>query len=386
VAKGRLTQAYCEREAQKKPKGGERVIFDGNEDGFVLCVGRGSARFKLRVEKMASGKRAITVHNLGRLGQVTADEARKEARRINAKPDKIVNPRKGPTLLDAWESYKADLKTEGKAQGTIANYEMSFDKIPELHKKTLRELSDNPKYVKDAFARITAAGTPVAANAMVRFVRATYRHAQGETRGLPSDLPTSGVQVLNPEVPRDTALSVAQLPEWNDARNKIKNPIMRELPLFLLLTGLRRASACTLRWDDVDPARRAIRIKKPKSGKPFWLPLSKPIEDCLARLRAARDTWHAGSPWVFPSPTTDSHIVEIKTPKLGKLTGHALRRSYSVLAQSSGVPFAVVKQLLDHTTGGDVTAKHYSPGDAMLSFLGDMQERASAFIMSGLGG
>jgi hypothetical protein len=101
-----------------------------------------------------------------------------------------------------------------------------------------------PEIIANEHTKLTRAGTPIGANAMARFVRAVYRNAQKKTRGLPADLPTSGVD-WNEEVPRKLALAPGDLPAWERERLALKNLVQRELALFLLLSGLCRRDACS---------------------------------------------------------------------------------------------------------------------------------------------
>jgi integrase len=239
--------------------------------------------------------------------------------------------------------------------------------------------------IANEHTKLTKAGTPIGANAMARFVRAVYRNAQKKTRGLPADLPTSGID-WNEEVPRKLALAPSDLPAWEKERLALKNPIHRELALFLALSGLRRRDACSARWDELDVRCRVLRRPKPKGGeeRAFNLPLSGAMVRCLWRVRAAGRMLHPvqAREWIFPAASASGHIEEIKTQKLS-IHGHALRRSYAVFGRMAGVPHPIVKQLLNHA-GSDVTEKHYTPDDPMLEFLCEQQEKISRFVMAKL--
>jgi integrase len=182
------------------------------------------------------------------------------------------------------------------------------------------------------------------------------------------------------------ALAPSDLPAWEKERLALKNPIHRELALFLALSGLRRRDACSARWDELDMRCRVLRRPKPKGGeeRAFNLPLSRAMLRCLWRVRAAGRMLHPvqAQEWIFPAASASGHIEEIKSQKLS-IHGHALRRSYSVFGRMAGVPHPIVKQLLNHA-GSDVTEKHYTPDDPMLEFLCEQQEKISRYVVARL--
>jgi integrase len=381
---GTLSQQFCER-AKPRPDGRERVFFDDAIEGLTLRVGKRKKRFELRVQWRRGGERGTTRHKLGAFPEISAAEARKRANAILGRDDPREKTSLGPTFKEAWEWFKAALEARGAAAGTVANYELAFRQLKHLHEVRLRTLSTQPEMIANEHTKLTKAGTPIGANAMARFVRAVYRNAQKKTRGLPADLPTSGVD-WNEEVPRKLALAPADLPAWEKERLALKNPIHRELALFLALSGLRRRDACSARWDELDMRCRVLRRPKPKGGeeRAFNLPLSRAMLRCLWRVRAAGRMLYPeqAQEWIFPAASASGHIEEIKSQKLS-IHGHALRRSYSVFGRMAGVPHPIVKQLLNHA-GSDVTEKHYTPDDPMLEFLCEQQEKISRYVVTKL--
>lgn len=212
-------------------------------------------------------------------------------------------------------------------------------------------------------------------------MRALYKNALKKGRGLPKDLPTSDVD-WHKEPPRKTAVARADLRAWNEARLKIQNPIVQEIPLFILLTGLRRADALSVKWDDVKRDRRVIERLKPKGGAPFDLPMSTQIEACLDRVRLAAAVRYPQSEWVFPGNGKDGHVVVLKNIR-GMLTPHDWRRTFKSMGISAGVPKSVMRQLMNHADG-DVADK-YEVDAAMMDFLISMQQRVSDYIEKAMG-
>jgi hypothetical protein len=189
---GTLSQQFCER-AKPRPDGRERVFFDDAIEGLTLRVGKRKKRFELRVQWRRGGERGTTRHKLGAFPEISAAEARKRANAILGRDDPREKTSLGPTFKEAWEWFKAALEARGATAGTVANYELAFRQLKHLHEVRLRTLSTQPEMIANEHTKLTKAGTPIGANAMARFVRAVYRNAQKKTRGLPADLPTSGV-------------------------------------------------------------------------------------------------------------------------------------------------------------------------------------------------
>ena len=387
--RGKLTQRFCE--GAKHPAQGEQVVRDGAVAGFVLRIGIRTKSFELRTERRVDGKRSSRTFPLGEHPHVTADDARGKAQdilgRINRGEPVTGTTSRGVTLADAWAKFEAALVARPASPKTLEGYALSFRHLKKLHDRTLRELSDDPSLVANEHARLTNDGHQVTANAAARFVRATYRHARKSVRGLPDDMPTSGIN-WNPEVARTAALSSPQLPNWYAQWREIRNPVQKELALFLLLSGLRRRDACSARWDELDLARRVLHRPRPKGRegkKPaFDLPLSRAMLRCLSRVRREGRALHPAQAagWIFPGNAKSGHVMEIKSTKLTH-RGHDLRRSYASLATEAGVPEEIISRLLNHSLGASVT-KRYVVTSALLKFLIETQAKISAHIIESM--
>lgn len=105
----------------------------------------------------------------------------------------------------------------------------------------------------------------------------------------------------------------------------------------------------------------------------IWvLPFSNEIEEILKRRYAARDeTDSHTSKWVFPSKMSESgHLncikrsLDVITKKTGlNIRLHDLRRTFVSMANSIRIPSYTIKKLVNHSSGGDVTAAVYNVMD-----------------------
>jgi integrase len=179
-------------------------------------------------------------------------------------------------------------------------------------------------------------------------------------------------------------MGAGDLAAWWKQVQALPNPIRREMHLFMLLSGLRRADVLTARWDHLDQKRKALRIPSPKGGeaRAFELPLSDPLLRCLERVRETGLTFfpEQARTWIFPA--SGGHVAEIKEEGQRKLshTGHALRHSFRTLAAAAGIDRLRVKILMNHALDRDVTDS-YANVPALFGALLDAQERISAFII-----
>ena len=118
-----------------------------------------------------------------------------------------------------------------------------------------------------------------------------------------------------------------------------------------MLTGCRRSEILRLRWDEVDPERRELRLRDSKTG-PRTVPLSPPAARVLAdRPRVP------GTPWVIPGGIAGRHLTTIDRPwsrvrsraGLEDVRLHDLRHSFASRALALGESLPVIGKLLGHT-------------------------------------
>jgi len=128
--------------------------------------------------------------------------------------------------------------------------------------------------------------------------------------------------------------------------------------LLLLLTGLRKNEALSLKWSDVDWDKRFFLIRDTKNKRDHVIPMSGHVERLLQERLAAA----GGSEWVFPSTKSKTgHMVEPSSQLevICKATGlsfrlHDLRRTFATHARMHGADHELVKKALNHSDG-DVT-------------------------------
>jgi integrase len=160
---------------------------------------------------------------------------------------------------------------------------------------------------------------------------------------------------------RERHVSADQLPKFYNAVVRLENPVQRDYLLLLLFTGLRRAEAASLTWQDVDFTAKVIRFPalRTKAKRKLDLPMSDVV---YKMLEARRKLGNAG--FVFPAHGKKGHIASPKHPfeLVDKASGirvspHDLRRTFAKAATAAGIHTLYIKALLNHAVGeSDVTA------------------------------
>lgn len=159
---------------------------------------------------------------------------------------------------------------------------------------------------------------------------------------------------------RQTLIPDHKLAAWYDAVMSLPQQKVKDYLLLLLLTGLRRNEAATLRWQDIDFSARVltVRAEASKNNKEHRLPLSTFLVDLLARRYAER----GNSEFVFPGRAGKSHMVDCGYA-IDKVIAdadchfvlHDLRRTFLTMAERLDFSYVVLKKLANHSGKNDTT-------------------------------
>lgn len=350
------------------------VRWDTEISGFGVRVHPSGKKVFILRYRCAGVRRLLT---LGVYGAITLDQARMLARKelgkladqqdpltlrkqakVKAQQDELTKT----TLRQAFETYKASRQLRPK---TLKDYDRAMG-------VNLKDWLALPltRITREMIAARHKALKPADANLTMRVLRAVFNHAM-ETYILDDGsylIPRNPVAVLSKAKAwakvsaRNGHVNGSQLPAWFVALDEEENPILRDYLLFVLLTGLRREDASSLRWEHVDFGNRSITIIEPKAHDILTLPMTNRIHDLL---RARRET--STSPFVFPG---DGKLGYVREPRKAlerifersgiKTTVHDLRRSYAKFGADVGLEEGVIKQLLGHSLAGNVTRLHYT--------------------------
>jgi len=394
VPKLKLTKSGVERLSYYVSSTGhsknQELYWDTELAGFGLRVTASSKTYI--VEKRVNGR---TVRSrIGRHNQIPTEKARKMAQGLilDMSNGKDINAIKrasdgeSMTLADAFKDFieMRDLKDK-----TIHDYGLSMNKaFKGWRRKRLVDINRGmvkKKYSqikKDAESRyirrskdgglspdkeVVKKRGNAQANLDMRFLRSLMNFASGqyEDRNGQPLVKDNPVTVLTKTKSwyrverRQTIIKPHELSAWFAAVNNLNGSQVQDYLILLLFTGLRRQEAMKLQWNQVDLKAKTLTIIDTKNRNPLTLPLGPFILKLLKdRKRNATD-----SSFVFPGSGKTGHLVESKhqTAQVTKESGikfclHDLRRVFINTAESLDISSYAVKQLVNHSSGGDVTA------------------------------
>ena len=379
--KSKITQALVER--GPTPERGKSVLHADTEmRGSYLILTPTNRSFY--VQSLVNGQQVRT--KLGDHPSMDAKQARDLARKTLVEMRGGANPNeerrkakaRGLTLRDALDLH---LAAKPLSPRTKEDYRYCCDQyLPDWLDKALAELGADRAGVRERHRKITEKHGASTADTVFRIFRAVYNRGLREHPELPGN-PTANVDYHGLRR-RKVDSNADKLRAWGKAVLAL-HPVRRDLHLFMILTGMRRTSACEARIDALDLDTKRLHVPKPKGGaqRAFDLPLSGPLADLLGQRQSESPRLHRKSPWLFPADSKSGHVAEVAQHELDGLTWHALRHTYATLALQAGVPIAELKFLLNHAAG-NVTMGYLNPS---LDHLRGYQERASAYVLDALG-
>lgn len=353
---------------------GSGIHRDRQVKGLMVVCHATTKTYAVQGDVRRNGRLVRTVRvKIDRCDRINLAEARRRAKALMSQIQSGVDPTARPaesgiTLREAVERHIAERRlsptTEASYRYHLQNY------LKGLRSRAVADITRQD--VRDLLDRLTKRhGKTTAAGAM-----RTLRAAINTARRIDETIPANPVEAVRIPTPPRREVDEIDLAEWW-AKTEALPPIRRDLHRLLLFTGLRRRSATTIARDDVDIARKLIRVRHMKSGRPFLLPLSDFLVEML-KARMAEDE-PLESEWLWPSATSRSgHIEEPKED--GLPSPHAYRHLWRTNAIAAGVPYAESALLLDHrlpgASGGYVHAEH------LVEQLRKYQEAVTAHLLT----
>lgn len=316
---------------------------------------------------------------LGKVGVLTPEEARQQARNALAEASKGEDPsadrhaeRADLAIAQLVERYLADGPADKPAK-KASSWEIDASNlrrhvVPILGSKSLSSVTtaDVQRFqraVTDGKTKAEGKGARKRGRVRVRGGSGTAWRATvvlagmlawAVGRGMRADNPAKGVR-LNKLTKRERFLSGEELARLGEAMATLErqgaNRSSLAIVRLLILTGARRTEIASLRWDYVDFERGALRLPDSKTGAKI-IPLGAPALDVLAKLPRS-----AASTWVFPASRGKGYHLGVtgiwrKLVKLAGLEGvriHDLRHGFASFAVADGDSLYLVGKVLGHT-------------------------------------
>jgi integrase len=331
---------------------------------------------------------------IGDVSTWNLDDAREEARRIQAMVDQGVDPREAKreklaeieqreaeesrqemTVRTAWDSYIEARQDKWGERHLHSHFKLS-QPGGQKTKRGKKKIKPGPlaQFMELKLSELTTKKTEAwlkketpTRPAQIRLAFALLRaflnwcEAQDEYKGIADKAACNGHLKKNyiPKMQhRDDCLQKEQIKPWFEGINA-QSPQMAAYLQGLLLTGARRGELMALAWEQIDFQWNSIEIHDKVEGT-RTIPLTPYLAQVLHALPRRNQ-------WVFSSPTSKSGRIEDPTRPHKKalekagiphLTIHGLRRSFGTLSEWVECPVGVVAQIMGHKPSA-IAEKHY---------------------------
>ena len=335
---------------------GDTVVWDRDLPGFGVRVYASGRKVWCVQARGQSGKPKRKA--LGNYGEVTPEQARQDAvvaiDRIKRGLPPVPPPEAPePTVADLAERYLESHVRVNCRPKTIVSYERKIRRhvIPELGHIPLGELERS--HISALHHRLR--DRPYEANRVVKVLSGMFRLAEAWGMMPPGRELCRSVRCYR-EKSRERFLSPAEYRRLGDALDGAEADGSVYLPTIhairlLLLTGCRKDEILTLKWDDIDHAAGAVRLRDGKTGLRH-VPLAPAVAAVLAEIPRIE-----GNPWVIVGKrpgdrlkgSVDYHWQWIReNAGLDDVRLHDLRHSYASRALALGEDLTMIGELLGH--------------------------------------
>lgn len=363
-----------------------RIVWDKELSGFGVRVeASGTKTFIIRYRANGGGRNAPKrFHTVGRFGNLTVDEARKQAKVLLGAAAKGEDPagdrqakRREMLMSDLINLYEEEgcfvqrgvrqgqpMKARTKAY-TIAR--LRHHVVPLLGRKRVSEVGageierfvryvTNGKTAKDEKTgfrkRIIVRGGEGAARKVVKDLSAVFSFAV--RRRIVSANPCDIAAVRKSDNRRERYLTIEEISRLGRAFDALEqegaNIKALNIARLWALTGCRRDEIAALRWSEVDFERGLLILDDSKTGKSVR-PLGAVAVALLDSIAK-----NPGSDFVFPAERGDGHYQGTKgvwakivaKAELPGVTPHTLRHTMGSTAVSTGEALALTGAILGH--------------------------------------
>jgi integrase len=345
-------------------------VFDDRLPGFIAERRATGTTFYMRY---IDARRRTREVKLGRLGNVTVDQARKAAEKLKAEVSLGGDPlaerdrrRAVPTVAEfARDRYLPNCKERLLSWGEY-DRQLRMRILPAFGGKALDEVTQadvaalRRKMVEGGLAAATI-------NRHLACVRSMF-NAAIKWQVVDMRNPAASPGMLR-EAGRDRYLAPEQTRALLTALDASKSKDAAAALALIAVTGARKREILRARWESVDLARGMLTVPRAKSGQPRHIPLS-PFAVAIVQRQALRRP--DGCPWVFPSPrsadkpvTNEKRVWEAakRAANLPRDTRiHDLRHSFASALANAGVALFEIGRVLGHSQLSTTTRyAHHAP-------------------------
>jgi integrase len=338
--------------------------------GFIAERRTGGITFWLRY---TDPRRRVREVKLGRLGEVTLEQARRAAERLTSQVSLGSDPmaerdrrRAVPTLAAfVHDRYLPDVRERLVSADCPERY-FRLRILPALGGKAMDEIMAADVA---ALRRAMAAEklSPSTFNRHLAYLRACF-NAAIRWQVFDGRNPAASPGMMR-ERQRDRYLTAAETRALLAALDASRSADAAAALALIVVTGARKQEALRARWEHVDLDRGMLTVPRAKSGNPRHIPLSA-FAAAIVRRQLARRAGDCA--WVFLSPEkADRPVANIRrvwaaARKAAGLpadtTVHDLRHSFASALANAGIPLFEIGRVLGHTQLSTTTRyAHHAP-------------------------
>ena len=351
-------------------EGKDAVFWDRELAGFGVRVYPSGRKIYVVQSRGPGGSKRIT---LGRHGELTVEQARKQAVAVIDRIKRGENPVAAPpepafTVADLAERYleahvavNCNAHTQGIYRGSLDNHI-----LPALGAMPIT-LVGPPEA---AALHYSLRDTPRAANRALMVLSKMFSLAEAWGLASPGGNPCRFVRkykegkrerFLTPDEYRRIGRELCVLETEGSMPARAASALR-----LLMLTGCRLNEILTLRWDDVDRKAGELRLRDAKTGARM-VPLTPTAAAVMAQIvRVPR------SPWVFAGSRPERRLSQLTTywhrvrerAGLADVRIHDLRHSFASRALALGESLSMIGRLLGHTDVGSTARYAHLARDA----------------------
>lgn len=343
---------------------------DTKTQGLTLCVTPAGTKTFYVVRRVAGmGRKGNNEFlRLGTFQELTVEQARTAAREklkaLNAGESvraTTIAKKEELSVGDLWEIWKVERSLGPSPEQPIKRSWKKDQRLYDCHLKdrASRRVSEiTAALAGKIFRDVTVLSGPVEANHVKRLARAMWNHVI-KHHGLDARNPWATIKD-NHEARREVWVEPAQMPALFRGLDAVGNQDVADMLRIALFTGARSGNVKAMRWDKIDLDRAVWTI--PSSHHKNKLTHTIPLPpDAVAILRQRIGV---SREWVFPAPTKEGHMGEVRKTWLAVLKVfaaelglseppdlhiHDLRHTMASWLASNGVSLTMVGKLLGHT-------------------------------------
>lgn len=380
MARAKITKRLVD---SLQPEISRYVVYDTEVKGFGVRVTPSGAATYIVEYRPDGGGRNVTKKrmSLGRVGEITPEEARNLARHrlgevrhgLDPLEDRQTKRREMTVigLIDQWDEENPPGRRTGKPmEPRTKTYTLSrlrHHAVPILGRKRISEVTVDD--INDFIRRVSKGETAKNAVGPRKRGRIKVRGGEGAARKVAADLSLifgyaveKGIVTANPVSParkprpgkRYDFLSEDEFAAMAEALTALEaegvNPTGVAVLRLLLLTGARPSEIEQLRWSEVDQQGRCLRLEKSKTGYSV-----RPLAPAALDLINAQPK-RQKSPFVFPASRGEGHFAGSKKiwvqarerAGLPNRVRYHARHAIASIALSEGIDVASVAALMGH--------------------------------------